>query len=136
VLVPPAYAWKIVLAVALGAAIVASAYARAPRREFPRSDLHRMVLAALVLYTVGMVASLTHHAVLAAVLYAAGITVSALAAWLSRGNDSDGGPRRGDEPVDEQPPPDPDGIPRFDWGAFERDFEAYASRRRDPATTR
>jgi hypothetical protein len=95
-----------------------------------------MVLAALVLYAVGMLASLTHHEVLAAVLYAAGIAVSALAAWLSRGNDSGGGPRRGDEPVDEQPPPDPDGIPRFDWGAFERDFEAYARRHRDRATTR
>lgn len=135
-LVPPVYAWKVVLAVALGAAILASAYARAPRRAFPRTDLRWMVFAALVLYTIGMVASLTHRGVLAAVLYAAGITVSALAAWLSRGSDSGNGPERGDEPVDEQPPPDPDGIPRFDWAAFDRDFAAYASRHRDPATTR
>jgi hypothetical protein len=135
-LVPAAYAWKIVLAVALGAAIFASAYARAPRRQFPRGDLRRMVLAAIVLYAVGMAASLTHHAILAAILYASGITVSALAAWLSRGNDSGGGPHRGDEPVDEQPPPEPDGIPGFDWLAFERDFAAYARRQRDPAGTR
>jgi hypothetical protein len=125
-----------VLAVALGAAILASAYARAPRRPFPRTDLRWMVFAALVLYTVGMAASLTHHGVLAAVLYAAGITVSALAAWLSRGNDSGNGPERGDEPLGEQPPPDPDGIHSVDWAAFERDFAAYAHRHRSPVTTR
>ena len=130
-LVPPADAWKLVLAVALGGAILASAYAKAPRRAFPGSELRRLVLGALVLYAVGLAASLTHHAVLAVVLFASGITVSALAAWLSRGNDSGGGPPRGDQPVDEQPPPDPAGMPRFDWVAFERDFEDYA-RRRNP----
>src|ERR1700693_4711621 len=83
-------------------------------------------------YAVGLAASLTHHAVLAVVLFASGITVSALAAWLSRGNDSGGGPPRGDQPVDEQPPPDPAGMPRFDWVAFERDFEDYARGRRNP----
>ena len=131
-LVPPADAWKLVLAVALGGAILASAYARAPRRTFPGSDLRRLVLGSLVLYAVGLAASLTHHAVLAVVLFASGITVSALAAWLSRGNDSGGGPPRGDQPVDEQPPPDPAGMPRFDWVAFERDFEDYARGRRNP----
>jgi hypothetical protein len=134
-LVPPADAWKIVLAVALGGAILASAYARAPRRTTPSGDLRRLVLGALVLYAVGLAASLTHHPVLAVVLFASGITVSALAAWLSRGNDSGGGPPRGDEPVDEQPPPDPDGVPRFDWAAFEREFNDYARRRREPVGT-
>lgn len=134
-LVPPADAWKIVLAVVLGGAILASAYAKAPSRSFPSNELRRLVLGALALYVVGVVASLTHHPILAVVLFAAGITVSALAAWLSRGSDSGGGPPRGDEPVDEQPPPDPDGIPRFDWVAFERDFEDYARRRRDPIGT-
>lgn len=124
------------LAVALGGAILASAYARAPRRTFPTSDLRRLVLGALVLYAVGLAASLTHHPVLAVVLFASGITVSALAAWLSRGNDSGGGPPRGDEPVDEQPPPDPDAVPRFDWAAFERDFRDYARRRNEPVGTR
>jgi hypothetical protein len=95
-----------------------------------------MVFAAVVLYAVGMVASLTQHGVLAAVLYAAGITVSALAAWLSRGSDSGNGPELGDQPVDERPPPDPDGVPGFDWTTFERDFAAYAQRHRDPAPTR
>jgi hypothetical protein len=60
--------------------------------------------------------------------------VSALAAWLSRGSDS-GGPPPGDEPADEQPPPDPDGVPQFDWAAFERAFRAYDSRR-EPTGTR
>lgn len=134
-LVPPSDAWKLVLAIALGGAILASAYAKAPRRSFPGSELRRLVLGALLLYAVGLAASLTHHAVLAVVLFATGITLSALAAWLSRGNDSGGGPPRGDEPVDEQPPPDPDGVPRFDWAAFERDFHDYTRRRRDPIGT-
>jgi hypothetical protein len=128
------FAWKLVLAVVLGAAIIASAYAKAPRRSFPGADLRRLVFAALVLYAVGLVASLSHHGVLAAVLYATGIIVSALAAWLSRGSDS-GWPPPGDEPADEQPPPDPDAVPRFDWAAFERDFRAY-DRRREPTGTR
>lgn len=135
-LVPPSVAWKLVLALVLGGAILASAYAKAPRRAFPTRELRRLVLGALVLYVVGIVASLTHHPMLAVVLFAAGIAVSALAAWLSRGNDSGEGPPRGDEPVDEQPPPDPDGIPRFDWAAFERDLHAYARRSRDPLSTR
>lgn len=129
----PSFAWKLVLAVVLGAAIVASAYAKAPRRSFPGGDLRRLVLAALLLYAVGMAASLSHKGVLAAVLYATGIGVSALAAWLSRGSDS--GPPPGDEPADEQPPPDPEGVPRFDWTAFERQFRAY-DRRREPTGTR
>ena len=128
------FAWKLVLAVVLGAAIVASAYAKAPRRAFPGGDLRRLVFAALVLYAVGLVASLSHHGVLAAGLYATGIVVSALAAWLSRGSDS-GGPPPGDEPADEHPPPNPDGVPGFDWAAFEREFRAYESRR-EPTGTR
>jgi hypothetical protein len=131
VLVAPEDAWKIVLAAALGGAIIASAYAKAPNRSFPTHDLRRLVVGALALYVVGVAASLTHHPLLAVVLFAAGIAVSALAAWLSRGSDSGGGPPRGDEPVDRQPPPDPDGIPRFDWAAFERDLQDY-TRRREP----
>jgi len=135
VLVAPSDAWKLVLAVALGGAILASAYAKAPQRAFPGSELRRLVAGALVLYAVGLAASLTHHSILAVVLFASGISVSALAAWLSRGSDSGGGPPRGDEPVDEQPPPDPDGVPRFDWATFERDFEEYARRRGHPIGT-
>ena len=120
------------MAVTLGAAIIASAYAKAPRRSFPGGDLRRLVFAALVLYAVGMIASLSHHGVLAAVLYATGIVVSALAAWLSRGSDS--GPPPSDEPADEEPPPDPDGLPRFDWAAFEREFRLYSERRQTTGT--
>ena len=82
---------------------------------------------ALGLYAVGGLASITHHPILAAVVYAAGITVRALAAWLSRGTDSED-PPDGEEPVDEQPPPEPDGLPTFDWVAFEEQFRAYAER--------
>jgi hypothetical protein len=128
-IVPPSVAWKLVLAIALGAGIFVSAYARAPRRAVPRTELRRLVAAALVLYAVGVVSSLTHHPVLAGVVYAAGISACALAAWLSRGSDSDW-PPRGEESADEEPPPEPDGAPRFDWRTFEREFRTYAERSR------
>jgi hypothetical protein len=131
----PADAWKVVLAIALGAAIVASAYAKAPNRSFPGAELRTLVGAALLLYAVGLAASLTRHALLAVILFASGIALSALAAWLSRGSDSGGGPPRGDQPVGEQPPPGPDAMPRFDWAAFEREFAEYA-RRGGPLVTR
>ena len=132
---PPSVAWKLVLAIALAAAICVSLFARAPRRAIPGSELRRLVLSALGLYAVGGLASLTHHPMIAALVYAAGIAVCALAAWLSRGNDSEDPPRGGDEPVDEQPPPRPDGVPSFDWEAFERAFRAY-SERRQPTKSR
>jgi hypothetical protein len=125
--VSPSEAWKVVLTLALVAAIFVSLYARAPKRAIPGADLRRLVLSALGLYAVGGVASLSHHPMLAAVVYAAGIVVCALAAWLSRGSDSED-PPGGEEPVDEQPPPEDDGLPRFDWDAFERDFRAYSER--------
>jgi hypothetical protein len=130
--VQPSDAWKLVLAIALGAAIFLSARARAPRRPASGAELRRLVLAALLLYGVGALASVTHHPVLAGVVYAGGITVCALAAWLSRGTDSEG-PPGGGEPVDEHPPPSPDGLPGFDWARFERDFRAYSDRDRETA---
>ena len=127
--------WKLVLAIALGATIFAGACGTAPRRSVPNSDLRRLVLSALALYVVGAVATLSHHTTVAALLYATGIGVCALALWLSRGTDSgDDPPRGGGEPSDEQPPPSPDGLPEFDWAAFEREFQAHtegASERRE-----
>lgn len=131
--VPPSDAWKLVLAIALAGAIFVSLYARAPRRAIPGGELRRLVISALGLYGVGGLASATHHPMLAALVYAAGIAVCALAAWLSRGSDSED-PPDGEEPVDEQPPPEPDGLPTFDWTAFEQEFRAYADRSgREPA---
>jgi hypothetical protein len=135
-LVPSSDAWKLVLAIVLGVAILVSAYARAPRRAVPSADLRRLVCSALTLYGVGALASLSHHGVLAGIVYAIGIAICALAAWLSRGQDSGGGPPDDEDPVDEQPPPEPDGIPWFDWPAFERDFRAYARGSRRPTPTR
>jgi hypothetical protein len=129
----PSIAWKLVLVLVLVGAIMLSAFAKAPRRPLPRRDLRRLVFAALILYGVGVFASLTHHPVLAGLVYVTGIGACALAAWLSRGNDSEDPPGGGDDPPDEHPPPDPDGIPLFDWPAFERQFRAYSSRRREPA---
>jgi hypothetical protein len=133
---PPSVAWKLLLALVLVGAILLSACAKAPSRPLPRRDLRRLVLAALTLYAVGVFASMTHHALLAGVVYVAGIAACALAAWLSRGSNPDDPPRGGDEPIDEQPPPEPDGVPQFDWRAFERDFRDYSERTRHPAGAR
>jgi hypothetical protein len=130
---PPSDAWKLVLAIVLGAAIVLSAWGRAPRRAVPRADLRRLVISAIGLYAVGGLASITHHPQLAVFVYASGIVICALAAWLSRGSDSEDPPSDGEDPADEQPPPEPDGVPGFDWAAFERDFRAYAVNEARPA---
>lgn len=121
--------WKLVLAIALVAAIVLSQFAHAPSRAVARVELRRLVLAAVGLYVVGGIASLTRHPHVAAVVYAGGIATCALAAWLSRGSDS-GGPPGGERPTDEQPPPDPDGLSGFDWARFEADFRAFTERER------
>ena len=131
---PPSFAWKLVLVLVLVGGIMLSACARAPRRPLPRTELRRLVLAALILYAVGVFASITHHPVLAGVVYVSGIAACALAAWLSRGTDSEDPPRGGEDPIDPGPPPDDrDGLPVFDWAAFERQFRAYSNRRREPA---
>jgi hypothetical protein len=135
-LVPPSDAWKLLLAVWLAAAILLSAFASAPRRTVPTGDLKRLVISAIGLYLVGGLASLTGHPALAGLLYASGIVICALAAWLSRGTDSEDPPPGGEEPVDERPPPEPDGLPEFDWGDFERAFRAYAQRPRAGARPR
>jgi hypothetical protein len=128
-LLAPSDAWKLVLAVVLLGAIAISAWARAPKAAAPTSELHRLVISALGLYVVGAVAWFTHHLLLAVLVYAAGITIAAVAAWLSRGSDSEDPPDDdGGEPHDEPPSPEPDGVPWFDWAAFERDFRAYSSR--------
>jgi hypothetical protein len=130
---PPSLTWKLVLVLVLVGGIMLSALARAPRRPLPRGELRRLVLAALTLYAVGVFASLTHHAALAGVVYVSGIAACALAAWLSRGSDSEEPPDGGEEPIEPVPPDDRDGLPTFDWAAFERQFRAYSSRRREPA---
>ncbi len=126
-----AAAWRLAFAVGFCAAIFMSACARAPRHSVPAAELRRLVLCALTLYAVGGLASLTDHEALAGFVYGAGIMISALAAWLSRGRDQED-PPDGDEPVNEQPPPEPDGVPQLNWAAFERDFRAYARHQREP----
>lgn len=128
-----AFAWKLALALLLVGAIVLSACAKAPRRPLERDELRRLLLAALTLYGVGVFASITHRPALAGFAYVSGIVVCALAAWLSRGSEPDDPPDGGGEPTDQEPPPDPDGVPVFDWGAFERQFRSYSRRQRDPA---
>jgi hypothetical protein len=132
VAVPLSDVWKLGLAAGLAAAIVMSACGRAPRQTVPAAELRRLVACALVLYGVGALASVTHHAALAGLVYGAGITVAALAAWLSRGRDQEDPPDSG-APVDGPPPTEPDGLPGFDWTRFEREFRDYASGRRPPA---
>lgn len=126
-----AIAWKVGLTAVLLGTIVLSARARAPRRALPRADMRRLVGSTMVLYAVGLAAWATDHPSLAITVFGAGIATAALAAWLSRGDD----PRRppdDEAPVDEQPPPGPDGH-GIDWDAFERDLAAYAERTRSSA---
>jgi uncharacterized membrane protein YfcA len=123
---PPTAAWKLAFAIALVAAIATSAFARAPRRSADPGELRRLVACALTLYAVGALATLTHHSALAGLVYAAGIAVAALAAWLSRGRDQEDPPDGGSEPGNEEPPPQPDGMPWWDWERFEREFRDYA----------
>src|ERR1700759_4141078 len=126
---PPTGAWKMAFAMVLVAVIATSALARAPRRAAAPEELRRLVVCALGLYAIGGLATLTHHSALASIVYATGISVAALAAWLSRGRDQEDPPDDGgSEPVDEQPPPGPDGVPWWDWERFERDFRDYAQR--------
>lgn len=130
--------WKLTLAATLGATVFASALIRPPRRSYSRGDLRLMVAAALGLYAVGVGASLTHHAPVAAALYALGIAISALAAWLSRGSDRREPPRREEDP--EAPPPTgPEAPPEIDWDAWERQLGVSSGRRdpeREPALSR
>jgi hypothetical protein len=129
--IAPQQAWKIVLAIVLLVAIFLSACAHAPRQPIARNELRQLVGSALGLYAVGLLASLTHHGQLAGIVYAAGIIVCALAVWLSRGIDPGDPGDDGDEPVDEQPPPEPDGLPVFDWTAFEQQFRDYSDSQPD-----
>jgi hypothetical protein len=119
---------KLTAAVVLGGTIILSLRARAPRGSVPAIDLRRLVFGALLLYLVGAAAWITHHRLVAAAVYAAGILAAALAAWLSRGRDGE----EVHEGVfdDDEPPLGPE---EFDWESFERDFLAYAEGRREPA---
>lgn len=119
--------WRCALALLLITVIAASACARAPRGRVAQAELGRLVACAIVLYGVGGLAAVTHHAVLAVLVSGAGIGVAALAAWMSRGRGGEH-PPDGQEPHDEQPPPAPDGAPRLDWASFERAFRDYARR--------
>ncbi len=130
---PPSVPLKLVLAMALGGGIVVSLVSRPPRRAIAGGELRRLIGAAVALYVVGGAATLTHHSVLAGLVYAAGISTCALAAWLSRGSDSEG-PPGGEEPLDERPPPEPDGVPgpsSPEWARFEAQFREYAAGQRD-----
>ncbi|MFL5822427.1 MAG: hypothetical protein ACJ764_03185 [Solirubrobacteraceae bacterium] len=122
----PSLIWKVVLAAVLGATILASAFVRPPRKSFPRDDLRLMVTGALALYCVGLIASVSHHEDLAALLYVSGIGISTFAVWLSRGSEP-GWPRPDDS--SDEPPDDPEPAPEFDWDAFERELGVYAERR-------
>ncbi len=124
-------AWKLALALVLGSAILFSLFARAPRTSLSRSQLHRVVLSALILYGGGALAWLAHHRALAAVTCAGATAVATLAAWLSRGSTPEDPPSPPEEPIDPGPPAAPDGEPEFDWAAFESGFRAYTDRRRE-----
>ncbi len=120
----PSPGWKFLLTAALLGAICCSVFLRAPRQPIERTELRRLVLAAVVLYAVGALASLSHRGVLAGVVYASGILVCSLAVWLSRGADLDDGPDDDpgtQPPSDEKPSRGPDGLPLVDWDDFDHE---------------
>jgi hypothetical protein len=126
--------WKLTLTAALLVAIIGSVCLRAPGRPIARFELRRLVLSALLLYGVGAVASVLHRGGLAGGLYASGIVVCSLAVWLSRGSergDGPDGPGGSEPPTDEDPGIGPDGIPPWDWDAFERERASWEP---DPAS--
>lgn len=129
----PPTSWKVILTATLLFAVFASVFLRAPHQRVEGRELKRLVAAAVVLYIVGAAASLQHRAELAGFVYAAGILVCALAVWLSRGvsrGDGGDGPDGTDPPLDERPPPQPDGMPTFDWDEFERERARWGGRER------
>ncbi len=126
--------WKLFVTLGLLSCILLSLCVRAPQREVESNELRRLVLAGAILYLVGGLASISHRPALAAGVYASGILVCSVAVWLSRGvrrddgdggSDSDGGIGPSD---DLRPPPDPDGLPEFDWDEFERELAEYSER--------
>jgi predicted membrane protein len=125
---PPPQAWKLMLAILLCGVILASAFAHAPRHRASDAELRRLVLSSLGLYVIGGIAFLAHHPLLAGLVFASGISISALAGWLSRGSGPEG-PPDDEQPEDEHPPPAPDDLPPFDWGAFERELRNYLRER-------
>lgn len=130
-----AHSWRFMLTGGLLVAIFCSVIAHAPRQPIERRELQRLVMAAMVLYAVGALATIAHHELVAGVVYGTGILVCALAVWLSRGVDTDDGgdwpDGGGGPPEDEQPPPGPDGLPVIDWDEFEREL-AHWSQGREP----
>jgi hypothetical protein len=125
----PSTGWKLILTGTLLVAVCASVLLRAPREPIEGRELWRLVGAAVVLYIVGAAASLAGRGELAGIVYASGILLCALAVWLSRGSsrgDGPDGPGGADPPVDERPPPDPEGLPLLDWDEFERERAGWS----------
>ncbi len=125
-LADPSLAWKLVLAVVLGAAIVFGAYGSAPRRRVPHSDLQRLVLSAIApLRRRGNRLAETPHDARRARVRRRNRGLRARhcgcrVAPIRRGAATR---RRGAQR--RAPPPRPDGLPQFDWAAFERAFRTY-----------
>jgi uncharacterized membrane protein YfcA len=124
--------WKLSLTLTLLLAILLSVTARAPRERVSRAELRRLLAAALVLYAVGALASLTHRDLLAGIVYASGILVCSLAVWLSRGvgrDDGGGGGGGSGPPGDKRPPTGPHArTPTLDWDEFDRERAGWDRR--------
>jgi hypothetical protein len=131
--VTPLLIGKLLLGLLLVVAIGIAARGRAPRRAPAPAELRRLVASALVLYAVGLIALIDGHPTLSTIAFACGVGTASLAAWLSRGADSDDdGPSGGHEPPEGVPPPDPEGLSAWDWERFDRERHDWEQRR--PAT--
>jgi hypothetical protein len=133
--VTPLLVGKLLLGLLLVVAIGIAARGRAPRRAPVPAELRRLVVSALVLYAVGLFALLEGRPTLSTIAFACGVGTASLAAWLSRGADSDDdGPGGGQDPPADVPPPDPHGALGWDWERFDRERNNWDQRR--PATPR
>jgi hypothetical protein len=106
---------KLASTLALAGILVAGLTARPPRMPVTPRELISLVLAVVALYLVGAGALFAHRTGLAAVVFAAGLTLAALAIWLSRGGTPPRPAEDGREPEVEPPPPAP-----FDWSFYEQ----------------
>jgi hypothetical protein len=128
---PIGFILRLAGAVVLVLLVSYGAWGRAPHRAAAPRDLRRLVIAAVVLYAVGVAAVLARRPIPSIAAFAGGVAAASLAAWLSRGGNTDdgddnGGGGGGRPPIDRTPPPPgPDGLPEVDWGRFDRERRGW-----------
>jgi hypothetical protein len=115
--------WKLIPTVVLLGALVAGFTVRPPREPVAPAELRRLMIASAALYAAGGVALLGHRRALAGIVFATGLLIFVLTAWLARAtpppqDGDDGGQGGGGSPPLKPVPSGPD----FDWTFYEDQF--------------